>query len=604
MVDTATASLLDAAKGDLVLRICGSVRHGQIVRLRSRKCTIGSGPRSTLRLHARNVQPLHCLILRGTAVTVVRRWAMDTRLNGRTFTDSPLHPGDRLGIGSIEFEVLDTAQRPEPYLGQTHQTPSTPFATATIDRGDVDESARRQDELDRRRQTLADQSSKLNQLKDDLDARTLELDSQQDAFQHKRSQWETEQARARRQIDQRAEQLDARQAELDAEREALEQERHRWDADRETTESESTEQTQQLEARLADLDTQREAFQQHRSQWEAEQAGAQHEMNQRAEQLDARHGEFDARRKSTEEECRQWDAERIEVEKQLRERAEQLDARQAELDAQDQVFQQRRRQWEAGQAAVQVGHDGPAADVGQPEGVQSEQPSEGSPVDTAEVLRRLGVTPLLPDDEPREQAAPELERAGNEISDSPPPPQEPAAEEESVDEYMARLLERIQAETGGSTQPAVPSRASRSVTKEADPAASTSNASESPQGPSPSQAAEAMRREPVEISPRAVAPEKVVDLTAMRELANVSAHTAIDRHAKEELSRATGNKLLVTLVGLVTGAVLIWWMSRSSESNDLTISAAVAGFLVAAIWGYQYITLIGRKLFRRGKGKE
>ena len=438
-----------------------------------------------------------------------------------------------------------------------------------------------------------------------LEARRADLDTQREAFQQQRSQWETEQARAQREIDQRAEQLDARQAELDAGREALEQERHRWDADRKTTEPESTEQTQQLEARLADLDTQREAFQQQRSQWETEQARAQREIDQRAEQLDARQGEFDARRKSTEEECRQWDAERIEVERQLRERAEQLDARQAELDAQDQALQQqRRRQWEAEQAAVQVGQDGPAEDVGQPEGVQSEQPSEGSPVDTAEVLRRLGVTPLLPDDEPREQAAPELERAGNEISDSPPPPQEPAAEEESVDEYMARLLERIQAETGGSTQPAVPSRASRSVTKEADPAASTSNASESPQGPSPSQAAEAMRREPVEISPRAVAPEKVVDLTAMRELANVSAHTAIDRHAKEELSRATGNKLLVTLVGLVTGAVLIWWMSRSSESNDLTISAAVAGFLVAAIWGYQYITLIGRKLFRRGKGKE
>ena len=93
--------------GPLVLRICGSHREGQIVRLRSAKCTIGSGEHCTLRIRARGVQPLHCVLIRKAARTVVRRWATDTRLNGASFTDAPINAGDRLSIGPIEFEVLE-----------------------------------------------------------------------------------------------------------------------------------------------------------------------------------------------------------------------------------------------------------------------------------------------------------------------------------------------------------------------------------------------------------------------------------------------------------------------------------------------------------------
>ena len=54
---------------------------------------------------------MHCLIVRGEQRTVVRQWAPDTRLNGRTFIDSPLTPGDRLGVGRVEFEVLSDSPR-------------------------------------------------------------------------------------------------------------------------------------------------------------------------------------------------------------------------------------------------------------------------------------------------------------------------------------------------------------------------------------------------------------------------------------------------------------------------------------------------------------
>ena len=99
--------------GPLVLRICGSHREGQIVRLKSAKCTIGAGEHCTLRIRARGVQPLHCVLIRKAERTIVRRWAKDTRLNGASFTDAPLQIGDRLSIGPIEFEVLESGGRPQ-----------------------------------------------------------------------------------------------------------------------------------------------------------------------------------------------------------------------------------------------------------------------------------------------------------------------------------------------------------------------------------------------------------------------------------------------------------------------------------------------------------
>jgi hypothetical protein len=48
------------------------------------------------------------VILRGERGAVVRRFSADTRLNGRSFRDVPLAPGDRLSLGPIELEVVAT----------------------------------------------------------------------------------------------------------------------------------------------------------------------------------------------------------------------------------------------------------------------------------------------------------------------------------------------------------------------------------------------------------------------------------------------------------------------------------------------------------------
>ena len=102
----APVSLLGPAPQHLAFRVCGNEHDGFVLRLRSPKCTVGSDPTCTLRLLSDEVQPFHCLILRGATGTFVRRWSAGTTLNGAAFDVTPLHAGDRLRVGTVELEVL------------------------------------------------------------------------------------------------------------------------------------------------------------------------------------------------------------------------------------------------------------------------------------------------------------------------------------------------------------------------------------------------------------------------------------------------------------------------------------------------------------------
>jgi hypothetical protein len=104
----------ERASGELAFRVCGTEHDGRIVRLHARKCTIGSGESCTLRLRARGIEPLHCVIIRGEQGTAVRRWSPRTRLNGGVFLDAPLHRGDRIGMGPLELELIESLIEPTP----------------------------------------------------------------------------------------------------------------------------------------------------------------------------------------------------------------------------------------------------------------------------------------------------------------------------------------------------------------------------------------------------------------------------------------------------------------------------------------------------------
>jgi hypothetical protein len=95
-----------AAATPLTLRVRGGVRDGQLIKLAAAKCTIGASRGCTLRLHGKDIRPVHCLIVRGKAQTVIRRWSAETLLNGESFEDKQLVLGDLLRCGPIEFEVV------------------------------------------------------------------------------------------------------------------------------------------------------------------------------------------------------------------------------------------------------------------------------------------------------------------------------------------------------------------------------------------------------------------------------------------------------------------------------------------------------------------
>lgn len=206
-----TSSAISSPPDFLVLRVRGSTRDGQIVRLQSPKCTIGSGTNCTLRLQADNVAAVHCLILRGSNRTVVRRWSPDTRLNGRNFTESDLQVGDCLSIGAIDLEVVETAQ------------PGLP------------------------NENLRDQQRTIDQQLAQIEVRLRSLDEQEAA-------WEARKAGLQQALDDRVAGLDALHVDLESQRLALEKECRQYEArlaELQLRESELEERGCKLESEIA-----------------------------------------------------------------------------------------------------------------------------------------------------------------------------------------------------------------------------------------------------------------------------------------------------------------------------------------------------------------
>lgn len=215
-------SLLGTPTGELVLRIRGTARNGQEVRLKESRCTVGSAPGCTLRLVAKGVEPQHCVLLRGVRGTIVRRLAPDTRLNGRPFEDAPLKTGDVLGIGPLDFEVV------------------TSPAAALVDSGSaemagkVDELLSRCNLAEAEREHWEQEARDSKRLCDDLrtelaseravrqlgrDSLQSDLAAAKEQFEHDRELWEKRRAGADRELAQRVERS-ARLAAEQADREA------------------------------------------------------------------------------------------------------------------------------------------------------------------------------------------------------------------------------------------------------------------------------------------------------------------------------------------------------------------------------------------------
>ncbi len=300
--------------GPLVLRICGSQREGQIVRLRSAKCTIGSGEHCTLRVRARGVEPLHCVLIRKAARTVVRRWAKDTRLNGASFTDASLNRGDRLSIGPIEFEVLESGSRPASDLPRDRAVPET-VSGGVAKRDSLVEHLEAAKDLARKRtekllRRLRQANRRIDELtiehqESDADGESVvahgevdaDLDYERERLSSEQSQLlegQTELRRCQEELEYRTKSIAEQQRALESEREGLGEQRQADEARQEALKADQ----EAFQARKADQEQRAAQVELARGELELERQG----VDRAREDLAARNEESDRNTKSEESE--------------------------------------------------------------------------------------------------------------------------------------------------------------------------------------------------------------------------------------------------------------------------------------------------------------
>ena len=311
---TTAPSLTAAATPALTLRICGTPQDGRLVRLNGLKCTIGSDSKCTLRLRAPGVSPFHCLIVRGPERTIVRRWSDDTRLNGQEFTAAMLNFGDRLTVGSVEFEVVDglgSALTPAPARNAAPQlaavVPSVSEASLSSNgasatpRGDDRRAAagparararrlltrlrevRQENELNALR--LARLEEEHRKLRDEAAAN----EQQRLSAEHERSVQLEERARSlleaqRRELEQGAAQLEEDRAELQNDRASFAQAWAAFEQERSALES----QRLLLQQELRTFEEHKHALTLERIDWQTDTSRAEADLAIRRDELDRR----------------------------------------------------------------------------------------------------------------------------------------------------------------------------------------------------------------------------------------------------------------------------------------------------------------------------
>ncbi len=143
----------------------------------------------------------------------------------------------------------------------------------------------------------------------------------------------------------------------------------------------------------------------------------------------------------------------------------------------------------------------------------------------------------------------------------PRPAQARGDEEESIESYMDRLMKRVR---GDSTP--VESKSSlfvKQVEEVAPPPAAT---------PEPSSPPESVE-EVAEYSPRRTAPE-LSSMSAMRELANTAARSAIDKHVRTHSGKLATGKLFGACLTVCISLVLAYW-AWHGRSLPATVGAVI-----------------------------
>jgi hypothetical protein len=189
--------------------------------------------------------------------------------------------------------------------------------------------------------------------------------------------------------------------------------------------------------------------------------------------------------------------------------------------------------------------------------------------------------------EPRTE---EENRAGDFAVNAQQTPSEPAVqpesneEDESIDDYMSRLLKRVR----GASH-------SHKPQSNADDTRPSPTASQSDEGLARAAAeraaadVETFHEVPARLIARTTAPELSSNLAAMRELANMSARAAIDKHAYRNWGRAAFGKLAIAVLAAAAGCGAIYF---AEAPDSMLMYAGLLCFVVTLFWLLQAGILI------------
>lgn len=174
-------------------------------------------------------------------------------------------------------------------------------------------------------------------------------------------------------------------------------------------------------------------------------------------------------------------------------------------------------------------------------------------------------------------------------------------EEESIEEYMQRLLQRVRtgpatAETSSVTKKE-PTKGSSSV-RASEPTRRTGDSDvESPEatGQTAKSKAATVKQPPKPIE------EVKSDLAALRELANTNARRAINRSAIRRTSSKGLAKTMLTVVALICGAALFFTPGIGDGTKYGGIGVSL---IIALLWAFEALREIAAMLFQRKQRKE
>jgi hypothetical protein len=179
-------------------------------------------------------------------------------------------------------------------------------------------------------------------------------------------------------------------------------------------------------------------------------------------------------------------------------------------------------------------------------------------------------------------------------------------EEDSIEQYMAKLLQRVRGESeGGKAAREQPSRMPLNAPRERPTEHSQPLVMGVPESHADGQANAI--NDPAVISGemikrRVSSPAPATNLGALRALANETARLAISRHELRKLRR---NAVTKTIVATLAGMTSLWLMLDSPDWRNVQFLTACGALLVAAYWAAEaFRTLINSMRIKPYEGPE